>query len=178
MKTWKTIPNYSLYEASSDGEIKTFNWKNKGKEAIMKPASDNSGYLRTMLKNDDGVIHTIKVHRIIGQTFIPNPENKPEINHINGIRSDNRIDNLEWNTRSENMQHSFNFLYRDRRFGENNPAATITEKEVIEIRSIYPFGRKSKKSGEITKKELAEKYKVTIFCIKNIVTNKTWKHLL
>lgn len=176
MKTWKRIPNYSLYEASTDGEIKTFNWKNQGKEAIMKPAKDNSGYLRTMLMRDDGIMHTIKVHRIIGQTFVDNPENKPEINHLNGIKSDNRAVNLAWTTRSENIQHAFDFLQKTKLIGEKNPAATITEKEVIEIRAVYTCDKTVKE--RLTKRQLAQKYKVTIGCIKNIVTNKTWKHLL
>ena len=97
METWKKIPGYSLYEASTEGRIKTFNWKNTGKIAIIKPALDNSGYLRTMLKRDiDGKIHTIKVHRLIAMTYIDNPKNYPEVNHLNSIRNDNRVINLEW----------------------------------------------------------------------------------
>jgi hypothetical protein len=107
MKEWKKIPNYSLYHASTDGEIKTFNWKNKGKEAIMKPAKDEKGYLRTMLKDDSGRIKTIKVHRIIAFTFLDKDTGMDEVNHKNGIKDDNRIENLEWSNRSKNVKHAF-----------------------------------------------------------------------
>lgn len=163
--------------ASTDGEIKTFNWKGKGKEAIMKPALDNSGYLRTMLKGDDGKYHTIKVHRIIATTFIPNPDNKPEVNHINSIRSDNRLINLEWVTHSENVKHSFTNK-RQNNIGQNNPCATLTDADVLQIRSVYKYGRKSKHEGGYTKRQIAEAYNTTIPVIKRIIQGKTWKHLL
>lgn len=176
MKTWKTIPGFSLYEASSDGEIKTYNWKNLKREAIMKPAMDNSGYLRTMLKRDsDGKIGTIKVHRIIAQTFIPNPENKPEVNHKNSIRNDNRVINLEWVTHSENVKHSFyNGIQNNK--GQNNPCASLTDEQVLEIRSKYTFGKKTK-CGK-TKAQLAKEYNTTFNVIKQLVQGRTWKHLL
>lgn len=177
MEIFKKIPNYSLYEASDLGNIKTFNWKNQGKISIMKPAKDNSGYLRTMLKSDLGKIQTIKVHRIIAQTFLPNPCNLPHVNHINGIKEDNRLVNLEWVSVSDNLKHSFK-LGLHSTVGEKNPAATISEKDVIEIRANYTYGKKSKVKGELTKKELALKYGVSFYCIKNIILGKTWKHLL
>lgn len=178
MKQWKKIPNYNLYEASTDGEIKTFNWKNKGIEKIMKPAFDNSGYLRTMLKSDAGKIQTIKVHRIIAQSFIPNPDNKKEVNHINGIKHDNRVQNLEWATHSENIKHSYKLGLKSVK-GELNPAATLTDKQVLEIRSKYTYGRKGgKHKGAITKPMLAKEYGVKVHVIKLIVIGKTWKHLL
>ncbi len=173
---WRTHTDYPSYLISNYGRIKTFNWKNHGLERIMKPAYDANGYLRTMLKHKDGHFHTIKVHRIIGQVYIENPENKPCINHIDYIRSNNIVTNLEWVTIKENAHHSKCNLRSV--MGENNPAATITEKEVLEIRARYPFRKKLYRKGELTKRELAQQYNVTFGCIKNIVTNKTWKHLL
>ena len=177
MKNWKTIPNYSLYQASEDGEIKTFNWKNTGQTRIMKPAFDNCGYLRTMIKNDNGKFDTIKVHRIIAQTFIPNPENKPQVNHKNGIKSDNSIDNLEWSTVSENIRHSFDSGFHPSRKGENNPSAKISEREVLEIRALYIPSKGGKIKDRLTKSQIAEMYKVSVSLIKRIVTNQTWNHL-
>lgn len=176
MKTWKKIKEFSLYEVSSDGEIKTFNHYGKGKEAIMKPVLDNSGYLRTMLKGDDGKFHTIKLHRIVAINFIENNDLKKEVNHKNGIRSDNRVSNLEWVSRSENIKHSYNFLDRERKFGEKNHEATLTDKQVLEIRKNYVYG-KNCKSGE-TKKQIAERYGTSFGVIKQIIQNRTWKHLL
>lgn len=179
METWKTIPGYSLYKASDMGNIKTFNWKNKGIEKIMSPALDGSGYLRTMLKGDDGIFHTIKVHRIISQTFIDNPNGKPQVNHLNCIKTDNRVINLEWVTISENQIHAYKEQRRNIK-GENNPAATLSDKQVIEIRSKYTYNRKGGKTtkGVISKIILAKEYGVNIHVIKGIVTGTTWKHLL
>jgi hypothetical protein len=174
---WKTIPGYSLYQASNMGRIKTFNWKNKGIEAVMRPAL-GEGYLKTVLKRDvDGKFHPIKVHRIIGLTFIPNINNKPQINHKNGIRSDNRVVNLEWVTHSENIKDSFD-SGRSSNKGINNPAAQLTEEQVREIRKIYIPGNKGKSKTCITRQNLADKYGVSLYIIKNIVNKRTWKHLL
>lgn len=174
-KIWKKIPGYSLYEISNYGEIKTFNWKNMGKEKIMKPALDAGGYLRTMLKRDsDGKIHTIKVHRLVAITFIDNPEDKPQVNHINGIRNDNRVSNLEWCTNKENIKHSFKIGLSSNK-GEKNPCATLTDEQVKEILSTYVFGKKGKVG--MTKEQLAQKYNTTYSVIKRIVQRKTWKHL-
>jgi hypothetical protein len=174
-RIWKKIPGYSLYEISNYGEIKTFNWKNLGREQIMRPAMDGSGYLRTMLKRDcDGKIHTVKVHRLVALAFIDNPENKPHVNHLNGIRNDNRALNLEWCTRSENAKHSFKIGLSSNK-GDKNPAASLTDEQVREILNNYEFGKKTRKG--MTKQQIAEKYNTTFTVIKRLVQRKTWKHL-
>lgn len=172
---WKKIPKYSLYEASTDGHIKTFNWKNKGIEAIMKPAKDNNGYLRTMLKNEEGKFCTIKVHRIIAQTFLENPLNKATVNHKNGIKNDNRVCNLEWMTQKENTKHANEFLPKNINKGEKVGTSILTEVQVQEILDNYEFGKKKRK--KVSRKELALKYSVSEITIKSIVMRISWLHL-
>jgi hypothetical protein len=174
-KIWKTIEGFTSYEISNYGEIKTYNWKNKGYERIMKPALDSGGYFRTMLKRDtDGKFCTIKVHRLVCKAFIPNTENKPFVNHINGIRNDNRLINLEWCTPSENVKHSFKIGLSDNR-GSKNPTSKLVESQVQEILDNYEYGRKNKTGT--TKKQIAEKYNVSVGAVRDIVSRKTWKHL-
>jgi len=137
MEKWKRIPNYSRYEASTYGRIKTFNWKGSGQERIMTPAKDKSGYLRTTLIRDDGIYHPIKVHRIIAQTFIPNPFNLPEVNHLKGIKDDNRVTEIEWSTRRNNIKHSFDTGLQINGFNEDARNVKLTNKQVQEIRNKY-----------------------------------------
>ena len=92
-----------LYAVDTDGNVWSF-WF--GKERILKSAKDGKGHLKVILCKD-GKHKTVAVHRLVAIAFILNPENKPEINHKNGIKTDNRIENLEWVTSSENKIHAF-----------------------------------------------------------------------
>lgn len=77
----------------------------------LKPVIVN-GYCHVKLYNGDGTYTNKKVHRLVAESFIPNPENKPTVNHKNGIRTDNRVENLEWATYQENNLHAIVFLDR------------------------------------------------------------------
>lgn len=100
MKTWKDIIGYEgIYKISEDGEILSIK-RNKN----LKCYPNDYGYIVVGLSKE-GVFKHYFVHRLIALAFIPNPTNKPEVNHINGIKEDNSIHNLEWCTRSENNQH-------------------------------------------------------------------------
>jgi ribosomal protein S25 len=114
---------------------------------------------------------SVKVHRIVAETFIPNPENKPEVNHINGIKTDNRVDNLEWNTSKENVEHKINILGKSR--GEAIHTNILTEEQVKSIRKEHI--KYSKIFGAVA---LSKKYNVSTSCIDDIVNYRSWKHLL
>src|ERR1035437_7316959 len=91
----------------------------KYKSQIMKLPVSKSGYYETELSRED-IGHSVKLHREIAKAFIPNPENKPCINHINGSKTDNRIANLEWCTQAENVYHTYNILGFKNPFGDKN----------------------------------------------------------
>lgn len=97
----KDIKDYENYQISEDGKVYS-----KIKQIFMKPSLSKYGYYRVGLTNANGK-KIISIHRLVAKTYLPNTFNKPQVNHINGIKSDNRLENLEWATREENMQHAY-----------------------------------------------------------------------
>ena len=105
MENWKDIEGYDgLYQVSSNGRVKSLNYRKTGKEKILKQTICKNGYSRVLLSKN-GIQKLKIVHRLVAEVFIPNPDNKPEIDHINCNRSDNRIENLKWCTRKENCNN-------------------------------------------------------------------------
>lgn len=109
MEIWEPIiteyEDYTgLYEISNKGRIKALTYKGKKKEHILKPRKNLKGYEMVKLIKS-GIGKEKLVHRLIAEAFIPNPENKPYIDHINTITNDNRIENLRWVTAKENINN-------------------------------------------------------------------------
>ena len=113
---WKDVVGFEgLYMISSKGRVicvgsdkSKIATISKNGDLILKQ-QDNRGYRKVLLTNGNRRI-TFSAHRLVAIAFIPNPENKPQVNHINGNKSDNSIENLEWSTSSENINHAFNTL--------------------------------------------------------------------
>lgn len=122
---WKDVKGYEgIYQVSNLGRIKSLSRNTKNqyayKEKIIKQIKDKRGYLIVNIKK-----RATKVHRIVAEAFIPNPNNLPQVNHIDGNKLNNNVDNLEWCTQKENIQHGWKIgLY-----GEN---AHIKRKKVIQ----------------------------------------------
>ena len=114
-EVWKDIPHYEgLYQVSNQGRVKALprervnhtggRWTQP--EKMMSISINNDGYHKVSLTNANGVRKTESIHRLVALAFIDNPEGKPEVNHINCIRSDNRVENLEWITHQENIDYT------------------------------------------------------------------------
>lgn len=163
MEIWKEIKDYPLYQVSNLGRVKSLRF---GKERIIKGGIDTRGYSMMNLTGNN-CRESVLTHRLVAKAFIPNLENKPNVNHINGIKTDNRVENLEWCTQRENVIHAFeNGLCSDKK-GVNNGRAIVTEHQVLEIRKI---------SGKSTA-QIARDYGLTWDCVCKIRKRKTWVHI-
>ena len=101
MEEWKVITEFPLYSVSNLGNV-----KHNKTQKLRKLSLDSSGYISlTLMKENDKTSYPIKVHRLVAQSFLDNPENKQTVNHKNRIRHDNRLENLEWYTMNEQNKH-------------------------------------------------------------------------
>lgn len=137
---WKSIKGHPGYEASTLGRIAN---NIEGVRQIKKAGKPNYKYSHVNLEGD-----IIYVHRIIAETFIPNPENKPCVNHINEVKHDNRVENLEWLTHKENSKHGTAIARR----GETFKGFKHSE----EAKRKISRSRKGKRFSEEHKRKISE----------------------
>ena len=159
---WRDIGGYDgLYQVSNCGRVKSFH----NGERILKLRLDNKGkgYLNVHLSRG-GAAKNCAVHRLVAEAFVPNPEGKREVNHIDGNPQNNRVENLEWCTRSENVNHAVAWgLIKS---GENSPRAKLTSEQVRYIRD-NPDG--------LTQRQLAAVFGVSTTAIGRIQRGKRYK---
>jgi len=138
---------------------------NTGK--IFADCLNSHGYANVILRKN-GKAYSKKVHRLVCQAFLDNPLNLRCVNHKNGIKSDNRLINLEWVSHRQNTQHAVLNGLTKMPFGENSRRAILTDNDVIHIRSV---------GKTVTLQSLADKYGVKVSTIHNARKGKSFSHL-
>ena len=172
---WKIIEGFPKYLISNKGRIKILSTL-EDKKVFVK----DDGYIATTLGN--GKQSYKYVHRLVAEAFIKNKHNKPQVNHINGIKGDNRAENLEWVTPAENIRHAIDtglLKYKKKEkeiknskysLGEEVNGSKLTPEEVIEIRVLWEY-------REYKQTELADMFNVDPRTINHVITRRQWKHI-
>lgn len=174
---WKPIAGFEgIYDISNLGRVKSLARLRRAKgnafapvrERIRVPAIQREGYVCAFLCRE-GKSAKFYIHRLVATAFLDNPENLPQVNHIDGNKQNNRIDNLEWTTASQNCRHAIDeSLYQSAR-GETAGNVKLTEENVREIRRLAVIG--------LMHKEIAELFGVGRKNITKIVNRQRWKHV-
>ena len=172
---WKIIEEFPRYLISNKGRIKILSTL-EDKKLFVK----DDGYVATTL--GDGKQSYKYVHRLVAEAFIKNKHDKPQVNHINGIKGDNRAENLEWVTPSENIRHAIDtglLKYKKKEEsiksskypkGEDVNGSKLNAEKVIEIRFLW-------ESGDYKKVQLAKMFNVNESTIRDVITRRQWKHI-
>ena len=166
-EVWKDVKDFEgLYQVSNLGNVKRLISKGALCERFIGRSIDRYGYVKRVLCKQ-GKNYNITEHRLVAYAFIENLENKATINHINGIKTDNRVENLEWNTNLENKQHAVKSGLTNLK-GINHPKSKLTEEQVLEIRE-FGFSQ--------TRMSLSKKYGVARITISRIIKKENWNHI-
>lgn len=164
---WKPFTYYGKqFMVSNKERIKSMPYYQSRNEYLVKThPSKRTGYtcvhLWSRSKNN-----LFRFHRVVATAFHPNPGNKPDVNHINGIKTDNRPENLEWVTKSENMRHAFDVLKIVKPSGENHYSSKLTNGQVIEIFN-----------SNLRICDLCKLYNINRWVVSGIKHGKTWSKI-
>lgn len=166
---WKDVPSYEgYYQVSNFGLIKSLerivkykeNHSGLRKEIILKSNITKVGYVHVTICMNK-MNKTVKIHRLVAIAFIPNPENKPSVNHINGIKHDNRVENLEWVTAKENTIHAYKTKLKSGIKGEKSHLSKLKNEDVFKIKYLYNKGGYSQSGlGKIFNVSQAQIYRI------------------
>lgn len=160
----KNHPYFTKYLITDTGQVFSL-----FKERFITPHKNEFGYLVVnVVDPEDGKSKKRKIHRLVAETYLDNPENKREVNHIDSNKTNNHVSNLEWATSKENKDHAWaNKLYSS--FGEQHPDSVLTELEVHEICRLMEEGARNI--------DLCKAYGVHKDTISHIRSGDNWKHI-
>ncbi len=160
---WKQIKLQLNYEINKNGEI-----RNLKTNKLLKLHESWDGYfeVRLMIRKSEWVI---KLHRLVAEAFLPNPTNKPVVNHKDGNKKNNNANNLEWCTITENNNHALTTGLRKMPKGEKHPTSKLKELEVKEIFELYNKG--------LPLKSISNKYRISLGHLNRILNGERWGHL-
>lgn len=159
---WKYIRGYNKKFAVSDrGKV----WVNRFDRSKVLSAGNLHDY-RSVVLWFNGKRKTCLIHRLVAKVFIPNPLNLPEVNHKNGKKWDNRVENLEWCTHAENMKHAGATKLMNPQKGERNGRSKLTKKEVEKIRKL---------KGKHSQQKIGDIFGISQAMVSDIHNNKCWK---
>jgi hypothetical protein len=169
---WKSIDGYeAYYQVSNMGRVKSLKRSNRGVDMVMTPAkAATGGRYRSISLSVKGRIKKQLIHRLVAKAFIPNPHGYLEVNHIDGIPSNNIVTNLEWCDKRHNHLHAYAIGLQKPVVGEKVHTHKFTEREVKFLRYIkglYP---------QIKASDIQKFYDISWRGVENVWTRKTWKH--
>lgn len=166
---WRWIKGYEgLYMVSDQGRVLSIPKVTRPDGVIMSQQVGRNGYATVKLRTKDNASKRVSVHRLVAQAFIPNPKDKPEVNHKDGIKTNNSVSNLEWVTTSENKRHSVRVLGNKPPVCKSRPwLRKLTDEQAREIRTS---------NMPVTK--LAREYGVTLRVIQAIKKGETYKEVI
>jgi len=167
-ETWDELEGFEgIYKISTAGRLMHF-YKNK-RWKVVAPFKERTGYSVARIWLGDGKRKGVRVHRLVAKTFIPNPNNYEEINHKNGVKTDNRVENLEWCDRKYNAEY-INVLNPDANRGENNPMAKYTNEQILEIYNLAW-------EGKLTYQQIADRFGMVKQEVPMIKFGKLWTYV-
>lgn len=163
MEIWKNIKNFrDLYQISNLGRV-----RRKDTLKVLTPLTLSKGYKGVRLYENEKQAVTKKIHRLVAEYFLENPLNLPQVNHIDGNKSNNKVENLEWCSNDYNMNHAL--LHGLIPKGEKRHDSKCTEESLQYLQELINAG--------FTIKQLSIVYGVCKQVMKTIVRNQTYKHL-